>query len=62
MLHTGYASCLGAAVVDSLSPASWTATAFSLLTRRDQAVGQAPMIVEACVSLGMGALVIARAI
>ena len=62
MLHTARAGA-GAAVVDYLSLAFWTATAFSPTdTSAIKPWAKLLMIMEACVSLGVGALVIARAV
>jgi hypothetical protein len=64
MLHTDYAPAAWVPrFVDYLSLAFWTATAFSPTdTSAIKPWAKLMMIVEACVSLGMGALVIARAV
>ena len=64
MLHTDYAPADWVPrFVDYLSLAFWTATAFSPTdTSAIKPWAKLLMIVEACVSLGMGALVIARAV
>ncbi len=64
MLHTDYAPAAWVPrFVDYLSLAFWTATAFSPTdTSAIKPWAKLLMIVEACVSLGMGALVIARAV
>ncbi|MGI8451700.1 MAG: hypothetical protein ACR2MP_31845 [Streptosporangiaceae bacterium] len=64
MLHTDYApAAWEPRFVDYLSLAFWTATAFSPTdTSAIKPWAKLLMIVEACVSLGMGALVIARAV
>ena len=64
MLHTGYVPATWVPkFVDYLSLAFWTATAFSPTdVSAIKAWAKLLMIVEAAVSLGIGALVIARAI
>jgi len=64
MLHTEYLSAAWVPqFVDYLSLAFWTATAFSPTdVSAVKRWAKLLMIVEACVSLGIGALVIARAI
>lgn len=64
MLHTDYAPADWVPrFVDYLSLAFWTATAFSPTdTSAIKPWAKLLMIVEACASLGMGALVIARAV
>ena len=64
MLHTDYAPAAWVPrFVNYLSLAFWTATAFSPTdTSAIKPWAKLLMIVEACVSLGMGALVIARAV
>jgi hypothetical protein len=64
MLHTDYAPADWVPrFVDYLSLAFWTATAFSPTdTSAIKPWAKLLMIVEACVSLGLGALVIARAV
>ena len=64
MLHTDYAPAAWVPrFVDYLSLAFWTATAFSPTdTSAIKPWAKLLMIMEACVSLGMGALVIARAV
>ena len=64
MLHTDYAPAAWVPrFVDYLSLAFWTATAFSPTdTSAIKPWAKLLMILEACVSLGLGALVIARAI
>ncbi len=64
MLHTQYAPATWVPrFVDYLSLAFWTATAFSPTdTSAIKPWAKLLMIVEACVSLGLGALVIARAV
>jgi len=64
MLHTDYAPAAWVPrFVDYLSLAFWTATAFSPTdTSAIKPWAKLLMIAEACVSLGMGALVIARAV
>ena len=64
MLHTEYAPAAWVPrFVDYLSLAFWTATAFSPTdTSAIKPWAKLLMILEACVSLGLGALVIARAV
>ncbi len=64
MLHTDYAPAAWVPrFVDYLSLAFWTATAFSPTdTSAIKPWAKLLMILEACVSLGLGALVIARAV
>jgi hypothetical protein len=64
MLHTGYVPATWVPeFADYLSLAFWTATAFSPTdVSAIKAWAKLLMIVEAAVSLGIGALVIARAI
>jgi hypothetical protein len=64
MLHTGYAPATWVPrFTDYLSLAFWTATAFSPTdTSAIKPWAKLLMIAEACVSLGVGALVIARAV
>jgi len=61
--HRVHASRLGATFADYLSLAFWTATAFSPTdTSAIKPWAKLLMIMEASVSLGLGALVIARAV
>ncbi len=64
MLHTPYVPAVWMPrFVDYLSLAFWTATAFSPTdTSAIKPWAKLLMIAEACVSLGLGALVIARAV
>ncbi len=64
MQHTQYSSAAWVPrFVDYLSLAFWTATAFSPTdTSAIKPWAKLLMIIEACVSLGLGALVIARAV
>jgi hypothetical protein len=64
MLHTGYVPATWVPrFVDYLSLAFWTATAFSPTdVSAVKRWAKLLMIVEACVSLGVAALVISRAI
>jgi hypothetical protein len=64
MMHTEYAPAAWVPrFVDYLSLAFWTATAFSPTdTSAIKPWAKLLMILEACVSLGLGALVIARAV
>ncbi len=64
MLHTDYAPAAWVPrFIDYLSLAFWTATAFSPTdTSAIKPWAKLLMIMEACVSLGVGALVIARAV